>query len=259
MTLNFTHKQKINLDAMSVAAHQLNKQGYIISRPINDAEYDLIIEENSKLSRVYVRTSWGSKNYGPITVDLRKHSKNYDYLYVCGDICDYLIPSTQTVDKSTITLGKKYDIYKLSNLTIFEEINFLENRFKELTGRTWNSHLDINSNRNNDIENTHERLLELYEQTSLFKNEIILTLKTNSLNEGVIVKSDIMPKIGYIADDLSGTYYVYYYDYTGADFNEVFSLDSLDTLFKGRFNTIEDVKKFVFKNRNETIPERFLQ
>lgn len=248
MELNFTNKQQERLDAIGVSAYQLNKHGYIVSRPLNDVEYDLVIDDGNKLSKVYARTSWSSKNNGPLIIDLRRSTnKNYDYLYVCGSMYDYLIPEEAIAGKSTIVLGESYEMYRLPNLTMMEEIYFLKDRFKELSGKQWHSHLNINCTGSSEIETAHERLIDLYEMSELFEENITMARIANDLTEHVVCINGLDKVIGWVVNN--GLLYLYYHNHKHGDIGET----GAKRIFKGKFDNLYDLKLFVFKHRNKTL------
>lgn len=109
---------------LACSIFMLGKLGYTVSIPLTDSQdYDLIVEIDSKLCKVQVKTS-RYKEHGNYVVSLRtnggnmtgakkakKMNKQYiDYLFVLvEDGTCYFIPSCEIVGDSSITLYKGYE------------------------------------------------------------------------------------------------------------------------------------------------------
>lgn len=105
-----------------------SRNRYNVSLPISDTQrYDLIVEKNSILERVEVKTSCYKAPSGNYEVVLKTCGGNRsakdrityfsandsDILFILvGDGTKYLIPS-KNANKSNITLGEKYIKYKI--------------------------------------------------------------------------------------------------------------------------------------------------
>ena len=98
-------------------------QGYTVSIPLNDSqEYDLIVDDNKKISRVQVKTTFHKKKSGIYEVGLRtcggnqsfntikyfNHSKVEILFVVCENGDMYCIPTDAFQAKNAISLGSKY-------------------------------------------------------------------------------------------------------------------------------------------------------
>ena len=107
------------------AIEYFTRKNFIISLPLNDSQdYDLIVDDGTKLQKVQVRTSNAQTKHDTYCVNLRvlggnatnkslirKTSKQmqYDLLYVlCGDGSKFLIPKEVFRNNvSCINVGKK--------------------------------------------------------------------------------------------------------------------------------------------------------
>lgn len=112
-----------------------------ISIPLNDTQkYDLVIDMNSKLYRVSVKTSVHKNKSGSYEVLLkncggasgRSISRPFDnvtcdYVFVLlGNNKTYLIPSDKIESKCSITIGNKYTEYEVKSLTLSNFKNNME-------------------------------------------------------------------------------------------------------------------------------------
>jgi len=101
--------------------------GWLVSIPINDSQsYDLVVDDGT-LRTVQVKTTTYKSKYGIWEVDLRTTGGNQsfhttktfdhsacDLLYVLVDDGEsWLIPTTEFSNGSTLSLGKKYEQYKI--------------------------------------------------------------------------------------------------------------------------------------------------
>ena len=102
---------------------------YTISTTLNDSqEYDLLVERKDiGIKKVQVKTTSYKRYGGVYIVAMRTKARNYvkaantldyDLLYVLCDNCDtYLIPKKDLKNiKNCLTLGKKYQKYKLTSI-----------------------------------------------------------------------------------------------------------------------------------------------
>lgn len=123
-----TNKQG-NVGLGSAIAYFTSK-GLSVSIPLTDTQdYDLIIEYPSGLKKVQVKTTRNIPTKSPYyTVELRTRTmcngimtreKNFadsdcDLLYIlCADGSTYLIPRDQVATKFTMSLGKKYQSFRI--------------------------------------------------------------------------------------------------------------------------------------------------
>lgn len=101
---------------------------FTVSIPLTDnQEYDLVIDRNDGLKKVQVKTSKHKKDSGSYEVMLKTMGGNksgrtvkmfdpiaVDYLFILTDEgIKYLIPTDAETNKATITLGQKYDQYRV--------------------------------------------------------------------------------------------------------------------------------------------------
>lgn len=111
---------------LATAISWFARQGIPVFIPLTDSQkYDLVVEMNSSLKKVFVRTTTQTSPYGIYECDLRSTGHNNkklttlpfdksscDFLFiVCGDGSQFLIPSEIVACKSTISFGKKYAQY----------------------------------------------------------------------------------------------------------------------------------------------------
>lgn len=126
---NDTYKSKQGNIGLGQAIAYYTYYGIPISIPLNDTQkYDLIIDRDNQLYRVSVKTTQYKAKSGNYSVLLKNCGggssgsiiRNFDntscdivFVYTKdGDI--YEIPSKEIDSKSSITLYKKYDKYKVS-------------------------------------------------------------------------------------------------------------------------------------------------
>lgn len=113
---------------LTSAIYNLTKLGYIVSIPIIDNQsYDLIADKSGKLNRVEVKTTGSKASSGNFTVQIKSVRSNktvntiktfdkslVDILYILtSDGSNYLIPAQEIDATCSITLGTKYDKYKI--------------------------------------------------------------------------------------------------------------------------------------------------
>lgn len=122
--MKFKNSKKQGDAGLGCAIAHFTLLGATVSIPLTDSqEYDLIIDEDSVLKKVQVKTSsykvnnlsvvelrtkGGNKSGQTIT---KFDSSKVDYVFVLTDEGVYLIPSSRVECKSTLTLGKKYKEY----------------------------------------------------------------------------------------------------------------------------------------------------
>ena len=113
---------------LTFAIFKLTQLGYPVSLPITDNNiYDLIVDIDGKFKSVQVKTSACLTEAGNYEVQIRRVRSNktenkihhfdnteVDLLFIMVENGDsYIIPSEEVSVKSSLTLYKKYDKYKL--------------------------------------------------------------------------------------------------------------------------------------------------
>ena len=109
------------------AIFEFCKRDWFVSIPINDIQkYDLVLDQGNGLKKVQVKTT-KSKMHNNYVVQLKTiltnkniniiknlDTSNIDYLFIlCEDSSKYFIPSNKIASKCALSLGKKYEEYKL--------------------------------------------------------------------------------------------------------------------------------------------------
>lgn len=121
-----TNKEKGN-SGLGIAIAYFSTQGYTVSIPLNDTQdYDLIIEKDNQFQSVQVKTTGCKTRYGNYQLALKScgGTKGRTYktvietkvnlLFIVTETIDmYLIPIRLINNKSTITLGKEYEKYRI--------------------------------------------------------------------------------------------------------------------------------------------------
>lgn len=111
---------------LTYAIAYLTKLGYTVSIPLVDNQnYDLVCDIDGKLNRVQVKSTRviKNKNYVVQLKSVRSNrtknsivhfnSNSIDYLLIVTDNGEiYFIPTSNVDSKSTLSLGKKYLMYK---------------------------------------------------------------------------------------------------------------------------------------------------
>lgn len=122
-----SNKEKGNT-SLGMAIAYYSSRGYIVSIPMNDTQdYDLIVDDNNKLKKIQVKSTGCKTKYDNYQVALKScgGTKGKEYKTVIEtkvdevfiftkDIDFYIIPIEDIKNKSTITLYKKYDRYKVT-------------------------------------------------------------------------------------------------------------------------------------------------
>lgn len=113
---------------MGVAIGWFASNGYTVCVPLTDSQgYDLIVDDECMLKRVFVRTTTRKNGSGNWEAGLRTQGGNKSQFkirkfdkdavelvfIVCGDGSMFLIPSGKVECMSSITLGDKYKEYML--------------------------------------------------------------------------------------------------------------------------------------------------
>ena len=126
---NATNSTKQGDIGESRAIYEYTKLGYVVCRTLFDsAKYDLVIEIDTILYKVQVKTTRSKTRHGVYAVDLRtgggnktrtttetRKESDYDILFVLAEngIC-WSIPSS-IMPVSCINLGDKYKEYIINN------------------------------------------------------------------------------------------------------------------------------------------------
>ena len=114
---------------LGLAIGHFAARGFTVCVPLTDnQDYDLVVEEESVLKKVQVKTSKQKNDNGTFEVNLRVlggnrswnkvakffNPKVVDYVFVVtSDGDQYLIPSSEIKSKSSITVGIKYKENKI--------------------------------------------------------------------------------------------------------------------------------------------------
>lgn len=108
------------------AIHEYTKLGYIVSKPICDCDYDLIVDDGCSLKRVQVKTT-KNKRRGTYICNLRvmggnqsfnvvknRNPDSWDILFVLteNENC-WSIPSNKFDAVNSLTLDSRFDCYKI--------------------------------------------------------------------------------------------------------------------------------------------------
>jgi hypothetical protein len=111
-----------------VAIGWFAQNGYTVCIPLTDSQdYDVVVEKDDGLKKVQVKTTYCKTRYGVYQAALRicggnrsgqtikKFDKTLvDYVFVVTeDGAKYLIPSSDIVVKSTMSLGKDKDRFRV--------------------------------------------------------------------------------------------------------------------------------------------------
>ena len=119
-----TNKEKGN-SALGIAIGYYSSNGYIVSIPLNDTQdYDLIVDKNSVVKKVQVKSTSCKTKYGNYQVALKSCGgtkgktyktlidTNVDELFVLTkDLNSYIIPIKEIKNKSTLNLCDRYKKY----------------------------------------------------------------------------------------------------------------------------------------------------
>lgn len=119
-----TNKEKGN-SGLGMAIAYFSTNGYVVSNPLNDTQdYDLIIEKDSKLKTVQVKSTGCKTKNGVYQVSLKScggtKGKTYktvidtkvDLLFVLNEEAEmYLIPIDKLSNKTSLNLCEKYQEY----------------------------------------------------------------------------------------------------------------------------------------------------
>jgi hypothetical protein len=128
-------QENLRSAAIGLAVGWFLDRGYVPSIPLEPTRYDLVAESDEGLKRVQIKSTNYQDDYGVWTVHV--HRTKYDagkqvqgsagkrrvvsytkdevdyFFIVTGDLTKYLIPIDIVGDAKNISLGKKYDSYKV--------------------------------------------------------------------------------------------------------------------------------------------------
>ena len=122
-----TNKEKGN-SSLGIAIAYYSSNGYTVSIPLNDTQdYDLIVDKDSILRKVQVKSSSCKTKYGNYQVALKSCGgtkgrtyktvieTNVDEIFILLENLEmYVIPIKEIQNKTTITICDKYNNYRVS-------------------------------------------------------------------------------------------------------------------------------------------------
>ena len=109
------------------AIYEYTRLGYIVSKPLKDCDYDLIIEKNNILKRIQVKTTIQKPKGKYFVCNLRvlggnqsfntaknRNPNSYEELFVLANNSDcWSIPTTEFAALTTLTLDTRFNKYKI--------------------------------------------------------------------------------------------------------------------------------------------------
>ena len=125
----FANPRKQGNAGLGIAIAYLSRIGVDVAIPLTDTQrYDLIILHNQGMERVQVKTTT-CKDGGSYVAHVRTIGGNksqvkvrlfdptdYEWLFVvCGDATAYMIPSTEITARYSLTLGRRYERFRLED------------------------------------------------------------------------------------------------------------------------------------------------
>ena len=125
----FANPRKQGNAGLGIAIAYLSRIGADVAIPLTDTQrYDLIIVHDEGMERVQVKTTT-TKEWRNYVVHLRTVGGNksqvkvrlfdptdYEWLFVvCGDATAYMIPSTEISTRYSLTLGPRYERFRLED------------------------------------------------------------------------------------------------------------------------------------------------
>jgi uncharacterized protein YjaG (DUF416 family) len=125
--MNFTTNKEKGNTGLGIAIAYYTSNGYIVSIPLNDTQdYDLIVERDNRLKRVQVKATSCKTKSGNYQVALKScgGTKGTTYkrvietfieeLFIVTEKLDiYIIPIDKLMNRSTISICDKYNMYKV--------------------------------------------------------------------------------------------------------------------------------------------------
>lgn len=126
-----TNKEKGNT-GLGIAIAYYSSNGYIVSIPLNDTQdYDLVVEKDNKLRRVQVKATSCKTKYWVYQVALKSCGgtsgktyktiidTNIEEIFIFTKNKDiYIIPKEKIMNKATLNIYSKYEIYKMNSKNI---------------------------------------------------------------------------------------------------------------------------------------------
>jgi hypothetical protein len=123
--MEFSNSKKQGNWGLGTAIAYYTSLGFTVCVPLTDSQsYDLIIDYG-RLERIQVRTTTSKSKYGIYEISLRSMGgrrgqkvlkfdrNNYEALFAVTPESSYLIPSNAINTSSLISLGKKYEIFRV--------------------------------------------------------------------------------------------------------------------------------------------------
>lgn len=125
--MKFDSNKEIGNSSLGIAIAYFSSHGYTVSIPLNDTQdYDLIVEMQNKLYRVQVKGTKCKTKFGIFQASLRSFGGTKGTVYkrvkdtsielvfiVTSNLDKYLIPKDDIKNGNAISLGKKYQQYRL--------------------------------------------------------------------------------------------------------------------------------------------------
>ena len=108
------------------AVYEYTKMGMVVSKPIMDCDYDLLVDDGNTIKRVQVKTTTQKRNNHPIcnlrvmggnqsfTTTKNRSQNDWDILFVMSnDGSCWSIPSNEFRTETSLTLTEKFDSFRL--------------------------------------------------------------------------------------------------------------------------------------------------
>lgn len=129
--VNSPSPNNLRFSATAIATEWFMRRGYTVSLPVEPAKYDLVVDSDSGLRKVQVKSTNGKHSNGRWSVRIAHHpydsstvsgrsspvpytSSEVDYFFiVCGDGSMYLVPISDTGGVTNLTLDVKYSQFKV--------------------------------------------------------------------------------------------------------------------------------------------------
>lgn len=126
--MNFTTNKEKGNSGLGIPIAFFSTNGYTVSIPLNDTQdYDLVIEKNSILYTVQVKSTGCKRKTGTYQVALKSCGgtkgktyktiidTNIDYVFILTEDKEiYLIPKKEIKNRTTLNLCNKYEKYKVT-------------------------------------------------------------------------------------------------------------------------------------------------
>jgi len=122
-----TNKDRGN-SGLGIAIAYFSTHGYTVSIPLNDTQdYDLVVEKNSKINTVQVKSTGFKTKYGVYQVALKSMggtkgkvyktfvNTDVEYLFILTESQDmYVFPKEKIINKCTLNLNSSCDKYRVN-------------------------------------------------------------------------------------------------------------------------------------------------